>query len=247
MPSFSIDSAPLNQFTSSLSTILDEVVIEVSDSELSASGVDPANVALVFVSLQSTAFDEFDGGSAQYGVTLSKFNDGLSLVKSGTSISLTHDDDRYRLVFTGDGLTYNMGYMGPDSVRQSPGKPNVDWPVSLLVPAETFQRGLTAADMVADHITLSVADETLTMEASGDTDDVELELDDSSGVTFESAGEDVSSIFSLDYLKDIFSGVPKDAILQLRLGNSVPLMLTTTFADEQGHIMYIVAPRIQSD
>jgi proliferating cell nuclear antigen len=247
MPSFTVETARLNQFTSSLSTILDEVVLEFEDDHLSASGVDPANVAMVFVTLQNTAFDNFDGEVAQYGITLSKLSDGLSLAEKGAPVSLSHDDEAYRLVFSGSGLTYNMGYMAPDSVRQSPGEPNVEWPVSLLMDADSFQRGITAADMVADHLTLNVSDDTFRMQASGDTDDVVLELDEDDGITFEEAGEEVSSILSLDYLKDIFSGIPTDATLELNLGESVPLRLTTPFADEQGYITYVLAPRIQSD
>ena len=60
------------------------------------------------------------------------------------------------------------------------------------------------------------------------------------------AGE-ARSLFSLDYLKDMNKAIPKDAEVELELGDEYPVKLHFDIAEAQGHVTYMLAPRIQSD
>lgn len=246
MSAFTVDQSTMTQFSDTLGSILDEVVLETDDTEVRASGVDPANVAMVYVSLHEDAFEDFDGQSARYGIELSKFSEVLSMASSGEIVSVDHDDDRHRLVFSISGLTYNMSYLTPDSVQEGPDQPALEFDAEFSIRSEQFQRGLRAADMISDHLEISVTDGIVSLDASGDTDDVVLELEEDDGVVFDGTPTDTLSIFSMDYLKDVMGGLPSDAVLNIQLGDDIPLVINSTFADESGQITFVLAPRIQS-
>jgi proliferating cell nuclear antigen len=101
--------------------------------------------------------------------------------------------------------------------------------------------------MVSDHIALGVdADaEEFFVEAEGDTDDVHLELGREDLIDL-TAGE-ARSLFSLDYLKDMNKAIPKDAEVTMELGEEFPVKMHFDFAEGDGHVTFMLAPRIQSE
>jgi proliferating cell nuclear antigen len=101
--------------------------------------------------------------------------------------------------------------------------------------------------MVSDHIALGVDadDELFYVDAEGDTDDVHLELTREDLIDLV-AGE-ARSLFSLDYLKDMNKAIPKDAEVEIELGEEFPVKLHFDIAEATGQVTYMLAPRIQSD
>jgi proliferating cell nuclear antigen len=101
--------------------------------------------------------------------------------------------------------------------------------------------------MVSDHIALGVDPdaEEFYVDAEGDTDDVHLELGREDLIDL-TAGE-ARSLFSLDYLKDMNKAIPKDAEVTMELGEEFPVKLHFGFAEGDGHVTFMLAPRSQSD
>jgi proliferating cell nuclear antigen len=61
-----------------------------------------------------------------------------------------------------------------------------------------------------------------------------------------SPGE-ADSLFSLDYLKDIQKSIDGDDELTIRLGEEFPMKMETQFANGDGDVLFMLAPRIDSE
>jgi len=118
-----------------------------------------------------------------------------------------------------------------------------------VLTGDDIDYGITAADLVSDHISLR-ADETAEefhIEAQGDTDDVDLTFtnDDLLAGSVDEAAE---SLFSLDYLQ---RHEPRDghrrrgvAAARLRDASQTALLSTQRLLVK---VVYMLAPRIQSE
>jgi proliferating cell nuclear antigen len=146
-----------------------------------------------------------------------------------------------------DGLAYTLALIDPDSIRQEPDIPDLDLSAEIVLEGAQLDRGIKAADMVSDHVRLRVdaADEAFHIEAEGDTDDVDFELDAEDLIALTAGSAD--SLFSLDYLKDMNKAIPKDAEVTIELGEEFPVKIHYAVAEGQGNITYMLAPRIQSE
>ena len=169
------------------------------------------------------------------------------MANSGDLIHLELDEETRKLHIQIDGLSYTLALIDPDSIRQEPDIPDLDLPADIVLEGSQLNRGITAADMVSDHIALRVdaADEAFYIEAEGDTDDVDLQLDSDDLIDL-TAG-DADSLFSLDYLKDMNKAIPKSTEVTAELGEEFPVKLHYEFGEGLGQVTYMLAPRIQSE
>jgi proliferating cell nuclear antigen len=169
------------------------------------------------------------------------------MADSGQLVQLELDEETRKLHIQIDGLEYTLALIDPDSIRQEPDIPDLDLSANVVIEGADIDRSVRAADMVSDHIALGVdaADELFYVDAEGDTDDVHLELDRDDLIALDAG--DAHSLFSLDYLKDMNKAIPKDAEVELELGDEYPVKVHYDIAEAQGNVTYMLAPRIQSD
>jgi len=146
------------------------------------------------------------------------------------------------------GLTWRCALIDPDAIRQEPDIPDLDLGGEFVVPGRAIARGLSAADLVSDHIRFEgVADDTLRLSADGDTDTVDLAIDDAL-IDGELTGDgETESLFSLEYLTDITRPIGSDSAVTVDLGNEMPVKLHFETGGGDINVEAMVAPRIQGD
>ncbi len=242
-----VSAETLKDALDSVSVLVDECKIRLNEEEFAIRAVDPANVGMVDLSLAAAAFESYEADGGVIGVNLGRLEDIAGMANSGDLIHLELDEETRKLHIQIDGLSYTLALIDPDSIRQEPDIPDLDLPADIVLEGSQLNRGITAADMVSDHIALRVdaADEAFYIEAEGDTDDVDLQLDSDDLIDL-TAG-DADSLFSLDYLKDMNKAIPKAAEVTTELGEEFPVKLHYEFAEALGQVTYMLAPRIQSD
>ena len=123
--------------------------------------------------------------------------------------------------------------------------PDLDLPADVAFEGSELSRAVTAADLVGDHVSLAAdADEqTFTVSAEGDTDDVEVVLGNDELATAE-VPEAVESLYSLDYLEDMARPIGSDVIVSFRLGSEMPVKFRYT--NGEASVEHLLAPRIES-
>ena len=139
-----------------------------------------------------------------------------------------------------------MALIDPDSIRQEPELPALELPMYAKMKAKELKQGLTAADMVSDHVQLQAKPNSnhFTLNAEGDTDSISKEFESDRDLALYEPGK-ANSLFSLEYLKDIAKPITKQTIVSMELGEEFPVILSHDFAGNNGTCVNMIAPRIQ--
>ncbi len=242
-----VSAETLSSALDSVSVLVEECKIHLEEDGLRIRAVDPANVGMVDLSLEADAFESYEADGGLIGVDLSRLEDIAGMAESGQLVQLELDEETRKLHAQIEGLEYTLALIDPDSIRQEPDIPDLDLPARVVLEGKDVNRAVTAADMVSDHIALGVdeAEEYFYVDAEGDTDDVHLELTADELIDLEVGS--AHSLFSLDYLKDMNKAIPRDAEVAADLGEEFPIKMYFGFAEGQGQVTYMLAPRIQSD
>ncbi|MFA9518518.1 DNA polymerase sliding clamp [Halopenitus sp. H-Gu1] len=242
-----VSASTLQDALGSVSVLVDECKVRLNEEELAIRAVDPANVGMVDLSLEAAAFESYEADGGVIGVNLARLQDIAGMANSGDLVHLELDEETRKLHIQIDGLSYTLALIDPDSIRQEPDIPDLDLPAEIILEGAQINRGITAADMVSDHIRLRVdeAEEAFYIEAEGDTDDVDLKLERDDLIDLTAGPAD--SLFSLDYLKDMNKAIPKDAEVVVELGEEFPVKLHYSFGEGMGNVTFMLAPRIQSE
>ncbi|WP_336001535.1 DNA polymerase sliding clamp [Halorientalis halophila] len=231
----------------SVSVLVDECKIHLTDEGIEIRAVDPANVGMVDLRLDASAFESYETDGGVIGVNLSRLEEFAGMADAGQLIQLELDEETRKLHVQIDGLEGTLALIDPDSIRQEPDLPDLDLPATVVLEGKDINRAVTAADMVSDHIALGVNadEEVFYVDAEGDTDDVHFELGRDELIDL--VAGDARSLFSLDYLKDMNKAIPKDAEVEMELGEEFPVKMHFDIAEGDGTVTYMLAPRIQSE
>jgi proliferating cell nuclear antigen len=242
-----VSASTLRDALDSVSVLVDECKVRLNEDGLSIRAVDPANVGMVDLSLDAAAFESYEADGGVIGVNLARLEDIAGMGNAGDLVHLELDEQTRKLHIRIDGLSYTLALIDPDSIRQEPDIPDLDLPARIVAEGNQLDRGITAADMVSDHINLRVDEDEATfhIEAEGDTDDVDFEIGADDLIDLDAGPAD--SLFSLDYLKDMNRAIPGDAEVTIELGEEFPVKLHYDFAEGLGNVTFMLAPRIQSD
>ncbi|MFB6361378.1 MAG: DNA polymerase sliding clamp [Halobacteriales archaeon] len=242
-----VDAETLQEALDSVSVLVDECKIHLNEDGLAIRAVDPANVGMVDLELAAEAFESYQADGGLIGVNLSRLEDIAKMANAGQLVQLELDEETRKLHIDTDGLEYTLALIDPDSIRKEPDLPDLDLPAHIVLEGSNIDRAVKAADMVSDHIALGVDEDTETfyVDAEGDTDDVHFELGRADLIDL-TVGP-ARSLFSLDYLKDMNRAIPKNGEVTVHLGEEFPVEMEFEIAEGQGHVTYLLAPRIQSD
>ncbi|QLC35632.1 DNA polymerase sliding clamp (plasmid) [Halarchaeum sp. CBA1220] len=242
-----IKGGAIKEFVGTLRAIVDEAKIRVDPDGIQTRAVDPANVAMYDASLAAGAFESYDATDGVLGVNLKRFAEILKLAKKDDLVQLSFNTTTFKLVVHIDGVEFTMALIDPDSIRKEPELPDMDLPVSFTIEEAQIRRSVKAADMVADHIRFRCeeAEETVFIEAEGDTDNVSLELTESDLAALTAA--EGQALYSLDYVKDISKQFPRGTEITLTFGSDFPMMIEYEFSNGECEVLAMLAPRIQSD
>ena len=232
----------------SVGVLVNECKIHFDETGLEIRAVDPANVGMVDLSLAADAFESFEVDDGLIGVDLVRLQDIAGMANNDQLVHLELDEETRKLHISIDGLEYTLGPLDPESIREEPDLPeNLNLPATIIIEGRDIDRAVKAADMVSDHIELGVdnANDLFYVAAEGDTDDVHLELDSEDLIDL-STGP-ASSLFSLEYLKNMNKAIPGDTEVTMELGEEFPVKLHFSFSEGEGEVTYMLAPRIQSN
>jgi proliferating cell nuclear antigen len=104
---------------------------------------------------------------------------------------------------------------------------------------------MKAADKVSHYVSIGILGDAFFIEGTGDVDNVKFELKREQ--MLEVRPSDVKALFSLDYLSDISKIAGKSERVSIELGNDFPVKIGHSVANGEGNVIYITAPRVESE
>ncbi|MFQ6059810.1 MAG: proliferating cell nuclear antigen (pcna) [Thermoplasmata archaeon] len=238
-------SEVLKELIDVVSTLVDEVKFNIGKNGIGVKAVDPAHVAMVDLSLDKGAFEEYKGDETELGIDLNKIREVLKLARAGEIVSIDHDEDKSRLVMSVGNIVRRMSLVDTAGMSD-PKVPNLELPAKLSVRTEELRRGIRASESVSDHIALISSPDGFEMISEGDTDSVNLKLPKDLLEDID-CKETVRSLFPLDYFSNMIKAVSSAKSITMYLGNDYPVRMEFEIAEGKGKVKYLLAPRIESE
>ncbi|HOX36266.1 MAG TPA: DNA polymerase sliding clamp [Methanoregulaceae archaeon] len=238
-----IDHKKLLAFVDAVAALAPECRVWLKEGGLETRAVDTANVAMVSAKLPKESFTEYKAAGEGLKVM------GLDLIKTKTALNILDKAGQVTLIESGNRLQmsdgkYNYGnaLLDVNTIRKDPNPPNIALPAVLEVPAGELHEVIRAMSLINDKVTISAKGGTLKFETEGDTDHLKKEIE---GRAVKDTSEWFTSLFSLDYLKDL-AKVLKSASgdITVSVGTDHPIRFACTV--EGIAVEYLLAPRIDA-
>jgi proliferating cell nuclear antigen len=240
-----IDAHKLIECLDTLRTLVIEAKFVLTPVAMSVNAVDPANVAMVNLDLPSAAFSSYEATEAELGIDLRKLGDILDMAAKDEALGLELDKAQHRLVVRMRGLAYTISLLEPSSIRKSPKMPSLQLPGLAVIHGDNFKRGMKAAGKVSDYVSVGIHEDAFFIEGTGDVDNVRFELKREQMLELRSS--EVKALFSLNYLSDISKIAGKSERVSIEIGNDFPVKIGHSVANSEGNVIYITAPRVESE
>jgi proliferating cell nuclear antigen len=242
-----IDAEIFKEAIESISALVPECRLHTTEAGISTRAVDTANVAMVSLELKKEAFDSYKATKSQLGIDLSKMKNIFNMAGKGDLISLELADNAQKMSVSVHGYHYSITLLDTNTIRKDPNPPSINLPGKIIISGEDFNNAMKAAAVISDKIALGInpKDKTFYLIAEGDTDHIRREFgkDELKALT----PSEARSLFSLDYLKDMGKVMGKSAEVEIFLGIDHPVRFSFDIAGGNGHVEYLLAPRIEAD
>ncbi|HUY00856.1 MAG TPA: proliferating cell nuclear antigen (pcna) [Candidatus Deferrimicrobium sp.] len=245
----SLDSAGiLIKIIDALATIIDIATFKVSSAGLTLKAMDPSHVAMVNLELPKSAFKEFKSDKTlPIRINLTDLNRFMKRGSAGDALDLSLDQklNKLKLKFKSgkSTRTFSLNLLTEEEEEESP-TPSLDFNAKLSLNTADLQRAIKDAQIVGDFITFSLTEEVLTLEASGDSGNVTIEVEDF--IDRPSVKEKQSSMYSLEYLADIIKASSFAGTVNIEFSSEMPIKFEFPI-DPEGKITYLLAPRVEEE
>lgn len=239
-----IKADDLKAINNVISPLVNEAKFDITPKGISIKVVDPAHVAMAHIEIENKAFEEYKADKMEIGIGIAKLTQIMKLATDDI-VSLEYDEKTNMLVVKIGNLVRKMGLIDTAGMPDSK-IPTLDLPAKIIVNAGEMDKGIRAAEMISDHLTLNVDKDIFELYADGDVDTVSLKLPKDMLIELKSPGK-YKSLFSIDYISNMIKPIKSDNQITILLGNNNPLKMDFSFADKKGHVTYLLAPRIESE
>ncbi len=226
------------------SPLVDEAKFKITPEGVSIKAVDPAHVAMVDLQLKKSAFISFKSDDMELGIDMDRFKEVLKLASGDDEVDLDYDAEHHRLVIRVGNIVRRMSLVDTSSMAD-PKVPKLDLPGHVTIAAGELDRGIKASEAVSDHVALVVDPEYFEVIAEGDTDAVNLKLMKEMLPALKTESR-VKSLFSLDYFTKMVKAAKGSEGIHLNIGTDYPVKIEFDIAGGNGHVTYLLAPRIES-
>jgi proliferating cell nuclear antigen len=242
-----IDADVFREAIEAISALVPECRLHTAEDGILTRAVDTANVAMIALQLKKEAFDSFKATKSQMGVDITKMKNIFNMAGKGDLISLELAENAQKMAVSVHGYHYSITLLDTNTIRKDPNSPTINLPGKVVISGEDLNNAIKAAAVISDKIAMGInpKDQTFYMVAEGDTDHIQREFgkDELKSLT----PVETRSLFSLDYLKDMGRVMSRAAEIEISLGIDHPVRFSFDIAGGNGHVEYLLAPRIEAD
>lgn len=231
-----------------LATIIDVATFKVNPTGLMLKAMDPSHVAMVDLQLSKDAFNEFKcDNELPIRINLTDLNRFMKRGAASDTLELSLDQQTNKLKIKfkkgKSTRTFSLGLLTEDEEEEIP-TPNIEFNAKFSLNTDELQRAIKDAQIVGDYITFIISEETLTLEASGDSGEVTIEFEEFTDPPIIKGKQ--NSIYSLEYLSDIIKASSVSGTVHIEFSTEMPIQFEFPLENE-GKIRYFLAPRVEEE
>ncbi len=234
----------------SISNLIDEVDFEFKKDGVEMNAMDPSHVALADFKLSADAFSEYDLTEP------SKL--GVDLTEMDKIISRANNNDQAIFEFDENGSQLDLEFIGASTRRfslplleleeEELPEPDLDFTAFARVKAGAIKEGLKDAALVGDNVRFELKDNKFLMGIESDTGSAEMELSEGDeGLEELEVDEPSKAMYNIEYLEDMFKAASSSEIVEINHGIDLPIQIIFRIADGDGHLKFLLAPRVETE
>lgn len=225
-----------------ISSIVDEVQIEVDSDGLRLNVIDRSHITFVHLDLKESLFDIFQCDKPiKLNIDTEELMKVLKRSKSDDVMELTVDGGNLIVTFEGEvKKTFKVKLI--DLEYDTPTPPSIEYPVKISIPIGTLKETIQDIEIVADRVEFNINQDVLKLKAVGEFADAEVEY-----LHGEKVLETVKAVFAIENIKEMLKAEKFADNTYIALGNDMPLTLTLELLNEEGELSFLLAPRIEEE
>lgn len=222
-----------------LSAIDTEGKMQVGPEGWHVKMVDPANVAMIDVTIPASAFDFYQSDTGEIALDFARIQTMLN-GKEPVTIQIV---DQQVEISTGR-HKFSLRLLDPSAVKPTPRIPEIDLPAAVEIDATEWTAALKAALAImnkSDCVIIEQTDEMFRLSAKSEAESYvsEWPLTSLTGIK-NGMGR---ALFTLDYLTDISRALAGP--VKIETGVDYPMRMSCRIS--KASVSYLIAPRIEND
>ena len=249
-----IRARDFSHFIDGAGSLIEDARLNITKDNINIKAVDDANVCMVDATLDNKAFLEYETDEEDpftLGINI-KNMDFLKLLKPEDYITIRYnkEDEDGRINYKSGRFEYSLSLLNVDTIRKAPKKPDIEYGQEISILGQNIKTVIKANQKIKDTSTLTfeVKDNNFVLSGKGMQSNMNYIIPENE---LENHTEDmnvpISCMFDMDYLVDIIKGIGNSDVVKLKIKTNYPIMISQMFADGNGSIMYLLAPRMDDD
>ncbi|MCD7781265.1 MAG: proliferating cell nuclear antigen (pcna) [Methanosphaera sp.] len=225
-----------------ISSIVDEVQIEVDSDGLRLNAIDRSHITYINLELKESLFDIYECDKPlKLNLDTEELMKVLKRARSDDVMELTTEEGSLVLTFEGRAKkTFKVKLI--DLEYDTPSAPEIDYPVTIGIPIDVLKETIQDIEIVADRIKISIDEDNMVLEAVGDFADAKVEY-----LHGEKVDTDVSAVYAIENIKEMLKAEKFADNTYLSLGDDMPVTLTLELLNDEGKLSFLLAPRIEEE
>ena len=237
----------LKESVNVVAELVNEVTMRIDKDKIEIVAIDPASVAMVEFKLLSSAFVEYSVPVPQeLAINLDHLKQVLKRAKATDTISISLGEDKHRLTIQFQGAhkkTFNIPLINIEEGEQK--LPTLDYKSKVTLPSEKLDEAVEDMSVISESLSLNVVPEKLIVRAESSLKDAKVELPSTEETVIILDGPEMSSKYSIEYLKKMAKASKLADTVSLELGNDYPLRMEYKLLDKL-RLSFILAPRVSN-
>ncbi len=230
--------------------LIEEGAFKFTSDGVRMKAMDPSHVALVDFELPAAAFTEYNFKQpVTLGLNLAEMNKVVYRAKAEDELILELDENIHRLAIMFKGTSTRRLSLPLIDVREAElPEPKIQFTATADILAGVIQDGLRDAELISDNVRFELNENGFYVSAVGDKGTTELKLDKGDkGLVNLSVKDPAQAMFNLNYLTDMTKAATSADVIKINLGTNLPIQLDFPIAEGKGKLLFLLAPRIESE
>lgn len=225
-----------------ISSIVDEVQIEVDSDGLRLNAIDRSHITYVHLELKESLFDIYECDKPiKLNLDTEELMKVLKRSKSDDVMELTVDAGSLIITFEGAiKKTFKVKLI--DLEYDTPAQPQIEYPININIPITTLKEAIQDIEIVADRVLFDVDEDKLTLEAVGEFSDAKVEYLHGEKIT-----ETAKAIYAIENIKEMLKAEKFADNTYVQFGDDMPLTLVLELLNNEGELSFLLAPRIEEE
>ncbi|NYZ73591.1 proliferating cell nuclear antigen (pcna) [Candidatus Micrarchaeota archaeon] len=241
------DAPALKSAVDSIVCLVEEGQFEVKADGLHLKAMDPSQISMVSFTMPKEAFLEYNvSEEMKLGLDIGQFANVLARGKKGEKAELSVEEGRLVVKFFGEKHKRTFKVPLIESGDRVQKEPKIEFKNSAKIRADAIKETLKDAKLISSHVRLQLTPEQFIVDVRGENGDVKAEFDKGGSDLVElNSNSPAKATFPLQYLEDMVKATSASSVVMVNLETDRPLRLE--YDVEGAHVVYYLAPRIETD